>query len=455
LFNETIFFNISYGHPAATHEEVMAAARAARVHDFVAALPEQYETMVGERGLTLSGGEKQRIAIARAILKNPAILIFDEATSALDARAEQAIQAELDRIAENRTTLVIAHRMSTIVSANEILVLEHGKVVERGTHAQLMAHGGIYAQMWSVQQQERELQRVQRQLALQPINLAAVVSTVVDALHAEIKAKNINLYAVISSDARVIGDPSQIQQVVWYMCSNAIQATAQGGRVEIRVEQAAAEARLTVVDTGDARVARAAWRGATTGRATDALRARAIVEQHGGHLVMVRVGDAPGSSYTMTLPLRPALPQVIMPPRIGATLEVPHSARIDDLKVVLIDDDDDRRGLQQALEEKGARVQAFGRAADALRSLEALNYPEWPDILISDIALPDEDGYSVIKRVRALEEKRHTELVARTPAIALTGGEDGTRALLAGFQMQIGKPVNPQQLLTAVRQLAA
>jgi ATP-binding cassette subfamily B protein len=458
LFNETVFFNIAYGHPDATREEVMAAARAARVHDFVAALPEQYDTIVGERGLKLSGGEKQRIAIARAILKNPAILVFDEATSALDARAEQAIQAELDRIARNRTTLVIAHRMSTIVDANEILVLEHGKVVERGTHAALLAQGGIYAQTWSVQQQEQELQRVQRNLALQPINLATVVAAVIDGLRSEIDAKSINLYAVISSHARVVGDPSLLQQAVWDMCANAIRATASGGRVEIRVDQTATDARLTVTDTGDAHAAGAqpGWRGAASGRSADALRARAIAEQHGGHLVMVKVGDAAGSSYTMTLPMRPALPPVMAPPQIGVTAEEKRDGpRIDDLKVVLIDDADDRGALQRILEEKGARVQTFGRAADALRSLEALSHPDWPDILISDVALPDEDGYSVIRHVRVLEEQRHTELTARTPAIALTAGEDGTRALLAGFQVQLGKPVNPEELLTAVRHLAA
>jgi CheY-like chemotaxis protein len=155
--------------------------------------------------------------------------------------------------------------------------------------------------------------------------------------------------------------------------------------------------------------------------------------------------------------MRAVLPSVMAPPRIGMDTEEERrdGLRIDDLKVVLIDDADDRGALQRILEEKGARVQAFGRGADALRSLEALNHPDWPDILISDVALPDEDGYSVIQHVRALEEKRHTELGARTPAIALTAGEDGTRALLAGFQAQLGKPVNPEELLTAVRQLAA
>jgi ATP-binding cassette subfamily B protein len=152
LFNDTIEYNIRYGKPDASKEEVVAAAKAAYIHDFIETLPDGYATMVGERGLKLSGGEKQRVAIARTVLKNPAILIFDEATSALDSKAEQAIQAQLKEIARNRTTLVIAHRLSTIADAAQILVLEHGRIVERGTHAQLLAANGAYAQMWERQQ---------------------------------------------------------------------------------------------------------------------------------------------------------------------------------------------------------------------------------------------------------------------------------------------------------------
>ena len=157
LFNDTIYYNIAYGRPAATHQEIIAAAQAAHIHDFVESLPQGYESMVGERGLKLSGGEKQRVAIARAILKNPAILIFDEATSALDSKSEKAIQAELHAIAQNRTTLIIAHRLSTVVDADQILVMDKGRIVERGSHRELLAQNKLYAQMWNLQKQEEKI----------------------------------------------------------------------------------------------------------------------------------------------------------------------------------------------------------------------------------------------------------------------------------------------------------
>jgi len=155
LFNDTIFYNIQYGRTEASHEEVIAAAGAAHLHDFIAKLPDGYDTQVGERGLKLSGGEKQRVAIARALLKNPPILIFDEATSALDSKTEKGIQAELEQVAQGHTTLIIAHRLSTVMNADEILVLDGGRIVERGSHRALLEQGGHYAQMWALQLQEK------------------------------------------------------------------------------------------------------------------------------------------------------------------------------------------------------------------------------------------------------------------------------------------------------------
>jgi ATP-binding cassette subfamily B protein len=152
LFNDSIGYNIGYGRPGATQDQIEGAARAAHIHDFIAAQPTGYDTMVGERGLKLSGGEKQRVAIARTLLKNPPILIFDEATSALDSANERAIQAELASAAQGKTALVIAHRLSTVVDAHQIVVLDQGRVAERGTHAELLALHGRYARMWQLQQ---------------------------------------------------------------------------------------------------------------------------------------------------------------------------------------------------------------------------------------------------------------------------------------------------------------
>ena len=159
LFNDTIGYNIGYGRGDASQEMIEEAARGAAIDRFIAILPDGYDSMVGERGLKLSGGEKQRVAIARTLLKNPPILILDEATSALDSRTEQAIQETLDKVAENRTTIMIAHRLSTVIEADQIVVLDEGKVAERGTHEQLLERGGLYAELWHRQAAERSAQQ--------------------------------------------------------------------------------------------------------------------------------------------------------------------------------------------------------------------------------------------------------------------------------------------------------
>jgi ATP-binding cassette subfamily B protein len=166
LFNDTIRYNIAYGRPGASQDQIEHAARLAQVHDFVQGMPDGYDTRVGERGLKLSGGEKQRVAIARTILKDPRLLILDEATSALDTRTERDIESALRAVSAQRTTLVIAHRLSTVVDADEILVLADGRIVERGTHRDLLAKSGVYAHMWALQaEQQAEIEVEERLLA--------------------------------------------------------------------------------------------------------------------------------------------------------------------------------------------------------------------------------------------------------------------------------------------------
>ena len=157
LFNDSLAYNISFGDPGCTREDIERAARLAQIHDFIATLPDGYETVVGERGLKLSGGEKQRVAIARAVLKQPRIYLFDEATSALDTRTERAIQESLLRVSQGTTTVIIAHRLSSVVHADQILVIEDGRAIERGTHDSLLRDGGRYASLWAKQQQKLEL----------------------------------------------------------------------------------------------------------------------------------------------------------------------------------------------------------------------------------------------------------------------------------------------------------
>ena len=164
LFNDTIYYNIAYGRPTATREEVEDAAKLAAIHDFVVSTPQGYGTRVGERGLKLSGGEKQRVAIARTILKKPSILVFDEATSALDSKTEKEIQAALRQVSANRTTLIVAHRLSTVIHADEILVLDAGRIIERGKHSELLAQGGSYAAMWSRQLEAEHLKEIAHDL---------------------------------------------------------------------------------------------------------------------------------------------------------------------------------------------------------------------------------------------------------------------------------------------------
>jgi ATP-binding cassette subfamily B protein len=462
LFNDTIEYNIAYGRIGATREEVIAAAQAANVHDFIQGLPEGYDTLVGERGLKLSGGEKQRVAIARAILKNPPILIFDEATSALDTRSERAIQDELDRLSRSRTTLVIAHRLSTVVNANEILVLEHGRIVERGRHAELLERRGLYAQMWSLQQQEQELQKAERRAAMQPLNLATIVANAIDGLRPEIDARGVHLFTTMSLEtARITGDPSAVQQLVWDPIAHAIQVSQPGSRVGIRLERSGAEARVVVAHTGeppltiakyDAHAAERFLPG--TRHAFDPLVLRQLADEHHGRFTSHRTQAT--TVYLLALPLRAVdAPATVVDARPAAQEAENHSLA-GRLIFVIDDHEDAREVLEMVLEQHEARVEAFDSGAALLARLAALETSRWPDLLLCDIGLPEEDGYTVLRHVRSLEAQRGARLVERIPAIALTGhaeAEDRTRALMAGFQIHLAKPVAPDELLAAIESL--
>ncbi|HEV8314768.1 MAG TPA: ABC transporter transmembrane domain-containing protein [Burkholderiaceae bacterium] len=461
LFDDSIAFNIGYGRAGASLAEIIDAAKAAQVHEFILALPEGYDTRVGERGLKLSGGEKQRIAIARAFLKNPPIMIFDEATSALDTRAERAIQGELDRIALGRSTLMIAHRLSTIVDADQIIVMDKGRIVERGRHDELLAREGLYAQLWNLQRQQAQVERLERRLARQSVNLAVLMANAVDGLRESFDTRGVRIYSGVDLDnARVTGDPGTLAQALREMCMQALEATPVGGRIELKLERRDAFARLSITDGRQAAsprlklVSRAPLQAPPYGTDTapDPLQLRSTIERQGGVFNIEPPAAGHGMRYVIELPLR----------AVGAD-EAPAAAEaspraLQGLSVMAIDDAADaREALQMLLEAEGARVQACDGAATALAWLEQHERREWPQAIVCDISLGDGDGYQLIRRIRALEQQRGVTLDARVPAIALTGhaeASDRTHALMAGFQVHLAKPADPRELIATLLALA-
>ena len=446
LFNETIAYNIAYGRPSATRADVVRAARAAQLDEFIERLPDHYDTRVGERGVRLSGGERQRIAIARAILKDPRIIVFDEATSALDTRSERAIQTELTRLAQGRTSIVIAHRLSTVVDADWILVMEHGRVVEQGTHRELLSRDGVYAKMWSLQGQQGELEHAQRKLTAQSVSLATLTSGAVDALHDEIAARHVAVQVELSdSDLRVTGDPGVLQAAIAELCRNEIVQARPGERIVLRVERHNNHAWLSVLGSGDkpAELSESA-----------AQRMEATLASAGGAFTLMPLHGR--LAYVAILPLRAVADAR---PHAAPTLREEGAKPLDDLLVMAIDDQEDARdALEAVLSTNGARVRLASSGAEALDWLGRTQTSDWPHLLLCDIVLAGEDGYDVLRRIRALESERSGSAHAILPAIALTGyaeTEDRVRAEQAGFKAHLPKPVAPERLIAEIRKLAA
>lgn len=457
LFNDTIAYNIGYGRPGATRAEIEEAAAAARVHDFIQSLPAGYDTPVGERGLKLSGGERQRIAIARALLKRPAIMIFDEATSALDTRTERAIQNELERIARDHTTLIIAHRLSTIVNADRIVVLDHGRVVESGSHEELLAQGTVYAQMWQLQRQLSQLEEADHAAERQPVNLVTVVAGVLDASREMLQARRITLYTVIGAEAaRITGDPSALQRLVWDLHLHALALTPAGGRMALRLARDGPVTRLSITD-GRAPPADAAAQAPLLdpeldrAAALDPATLAAEAQRQGGRFSQQREADG-AMTYTVEFTLRP-VSALDAPPAAGRELP-----SLQDLSVMLVDDQGEARDLlSEVLRSAGARAEVCSSGQEALDALLGRPHAQWPDALVCDISLGDMDGDEVVARLRAREAEEHVPLAGRLPAVALSGHsapEYRLRALLAGFQLHLAKPVDPRELVASVAAVA-
>ncbi|RZJ10476.1 MAG: ATP-binding cassette domain-containing protein [Rubrivivax sp.] len=458
LFNDTIAYNIGYSRPGALREEIVAAARAAQADEFIQLLPEGYETLVGERGARLSGGEKQRIAIARAFLKNPPIMVLDEATSALDTRAERAIQGALERVARDRTSLIIAHRLSTIVNADEIIVMDGGRIAERGRHEALLAQNGLYFQLWELQRQQQQAQSLERRLAQHPINLAGLLVLSLDSLRAELQAKRTEPYTSIDTEvANVVGDGSCIARIVHLACELALRG-ADGGRMEVRLARVTNTSQLTVGFHGRL--------GEDRHAVPDTLELRTLVSEAGGRLSIVRDPDAGMQQYQLEFPLPAVVPhEPAWPESAPAPLDeddteplITDPRPLAGMNVLCVDDDEDAlASLGALLEMDGAHTERARSGREALEHLATRNVADWPDMLVCDIALGPEDGHAVVRSVRAMEARRSVPVAQRLPAVALTGmaqPEDRLRALAAGFQRHLAKPVRPDELVRTLRQLA-
>jgi ATP-binding cassette subfamily B protein len=459
LFNDTIAYNIGYGRPGATRADVVRAARAAQLDGFIDRLPDHYDTRVGERGLRLSGGERQRIAIARAILKNPRIIVFDEATSALDTRSERAIQTELKRLAQGRTSIAIAHRLSTVVDADWILVMEHGRIVEQGAHDELLARDGVYAKMWALQWQQGELEHMQRKATAQAVALGPLLAAVGDDLHGELARCRVRWHVTMADPALCVsGDLLEMKRIVAALCRNELQRARPGETLEVHVERRANHAWLSVSGARERPgemaepVARdmekrlAALGGAFTATQVDSQVAYAAV------LPLRAVIGAPSAAGEADHPL----PDAAAPPAAASSSEP-----LAGFTVLALDDEEEARdALEAVLCANGARVLLAASGDDALRQLDGMAHRAWPQVLLCDIVLGADDGYQVLERIRALEARAAVPAGARLPAIALSGytepaqhARDGVAG--DGFVAHLTKPVAVDALVDSIRAAAA
>lgn len=439
LFNETIAYNIAYGRPGATRADVVRAARAAQLDELIERLPDHYDTRVGERGLRLSGGERQRIAIARAILKDPPIMVFDEATSALDTRSERAIQRELQRLARGRTTVVIAHRLSTVVDADLILVMEHGRIVEQGRHDALLARDGVYARMWAMQWQQGDLEHAERRLAVAPLDVGALLARVAAHVHGSAAGRAAQVAASLAPEAG---------ESLWGTAIDAdalFQALSQLADNEARH---AARVQLDARRIGNTVMLRVAG-GARPAPLDDERleRIETLLREAGAGLTLDPADHSVG--YAVTLPLYALVPE-------EPQSEDNQANGLGGVRVALVDDEEETRdALAAVLALHGATVREASSGTQWLAALRATPRAQWPDVALCDLQLGDEDGADVVAQLRELEMQLHGD-ARPLPAIAMTGHVARVGVDLDGgashlFVAQLVKPVPAPKLIAAIR----